>query len=284
MKMGNSDVRIFHGWRGPYLTVYCPTGYLKVDNPFRNIRRAQMLLMENPEKRIQAAKALLLGVLFSYNNWARSMNEMPGNIESLIESTRIKLLKAESVDELLGVEGVFHREIFRNWQARFMTTWGFCERNRRPPKDPINAMISYGNSIVYGLCVPPLQKFCFNTSLGFLHQPRRGRHTLALDIAELVKPSLVENVVWNLCSKGRCSIDMFEQANGGCYLNSEGRKCLRSAMYEKAENLCGKAEKNRFGWPQTLWDSLERFASRLAGDFLNLQIPELWVFPSSDTK
>jgi len=265
---------VFHGWRGPYLSIFFP-GKVEV-NPFISLRKAQMEAVASPKKRVEAVRALLFGVLMEYDCWARGCFENPGGVESLVQSTRMKVEKMKDSREALGIEGYFHREIFKYWEREFSTVYGFNGRNRRPPEDPVNAMISYGNSIVYGLCVPPLQKAGFNTSLGILHEPGRGRNTLALDMAELVKPFLVEFPVWAILKEKKLDAEMYAFSTSGCWLEIEGRKMLRGIMTGSAEKLFGDSPSKKYGWPQKLLDHLDNFALDWSKDFLKGTFPKYW--------
>jgi CRISPR-associated protein Cas1 len=272
----NSDNKpeVFQGWRGPHLSVFFPREVSV--NPFIFLRKAQMEIVASPKKRVEAVRALLCGVLMEYDRWARGCFENPCGVESLVQSTRIKVEKMKDSREALGIEGYFHREVFKYWEREFSSVYGFNGRNRRPPEDPVNAMISYGNSIVYGLCVPPLQKAGFNTSLGILHEPGRGRNTLALDMAELIKPFLVEFPVWAILKEEKLEAGMYAFSTSGCLLEVEGRKLLKEKMSESADKLFGDSSSKKYGWPQKLLDLFDYFALEWSKDFLRGTFPKYW--------
>lgn len=274
MNLTGENPEVIQGWRGPHLSLFIPR---KVAfNPFIILRKAQMETVVFPRKRVEAVKALLLGVLMEYERWARGSTDALEGVESLVQSTRMKVEKMNDSREALGIEGFFHREIFKYWERAFSADFGFNGRNRRPPLDPVNAMISYGNSIVYGLCVPPLQKAGFNTSLGILHEPGRGRNTLALDMAELIKPFLVEFPVWAILKRKELVPEMYGYGSSGCLLEMEGRKILRERMAESAEKLFGESPSKKYGWPQNFLDLLDTFALDWAKDFLRGSFPKYW--------
>lgn len=274
MSQANKRPEVFQGWRGPHLSVFIPKEVIQ--NPFIGLRRAQMEVLASPKNRVGAVRALLLGVLMEYDRWARSCLENPSGVESLVQSMRIKVEKMKDSREALGIEGFFHREIFKYWEQEFSLIYGFKGRNRRPPQDPINSMISYGNSIVYSLCVPPLQKAGFNTSLGILHEPGRGRNTLALDMAELIKPFLVEFPVWTILKESKLGQEMYIFGPSGCLLEKDGRRMLRERMSESAEKVFGSCTSKKHGWPQSFLDTLDKFALAWARDFLRGAFPKFW--------
>ena len=274
MSMTGERPEVIQGWRGPHLSVFFPRKVAV--NPFIPLRKAQMETMIYPQKRIEAVKALLLGALMEYERWARSCIDDPGSLQSLVQSTRMKVERMKDCREALGIEGYFHREIFKYWEREFSVDHGFKGRTRRPPLDPVNAMISYGNSIVYGLCVPPLQKAGFNTSLGILHEPGRGRNTLALDMAELIKPFLVEFPIWAILKRKELHPEMYCFSSSGCWLEVGGRKMLREKMCESVEKLFGASPSKKYGWPQNFLELLDAFALDWAKDLLRGTFPKFW--------
>lgn len=278
MNRPSGEIEVKHGFNGPNVSLFWPSG--NAANSFRPLRKAQMQIFVFPDKRQKAVRSLLRGVLETYRLCLDSFSgSVCSEVQAILRGNETRIGNSDTVEDALGIEGVFHRELFALWAKWLPAKWGFTGRNRRPPMDPINAFLSYGNSIIYGLCVPPLQKEGFNTTIGFLHQPRRGRHTLALDMAELFKPVLVETVCWKLIQEGRFSPEMAKLGNNGCFLENEGRKVLRTGMFEMIERMFGNTDNFRFGWPVVLWVALEQMAQRWKKDILSECIPERWEIP-----
>jgi len=271
------NIKVVQGWRGPYVSIYVPSD--NKASPFRSLRLAQALYSGIPEKRLQAIKALLRGVAETYKLWAKICIEADDScFLDIVQRFASNIERIKEVKEGLGFEGVFHRDIFEWWSKNLPACFEFNGRNRQPPRDPINAVISYGNSLMYKLCVPPLQKAGFNTGLGFLHQPGRGRHTLALDVAELVKPIFVEAVCWTMVNDGRFTKDMAKLKAEGCFLNSEGKKLYKVVVAEIAQKVLGEGEKCHFGWPASLIKTLEVASLKIREDLISSRIPRAWVF------
>ncbi|MDN5319528.1 CRISPR-associated endonuclease Cas1 [Thermovirga lienii] len=270
------EINVIQGWRGPYVSIYIPSG--NDVSPFRSLRLAQTLYIGVPEKRLKAIKALLRGVAETYKLWEKvCLKRDDSSFLGIIQKFTSNIEKIKDVKEGLGVEGIFHRDIFEWWGKKLPAGFEFNGRNRQPPRDPINAVISYGNSLMYKLCVPPLQKAGFNTGLGFLHQPGRGRHTLALDVAELVKPIFVEAVCWIMVNDGRFTKDMVTVKAEGCFLNSEGKKLYKLVVAEMAQKVLGEGEKSHFGWPASLLKTLEVASLQIRDDLIKDKIPQAWV-------
>jgi CRISPR-associated protein Cas1 len=143
-------------------------------------------------------------------------------------------------------------------------------------------MLSYGNCIVYALCVPALHRAYLHPAVGFLHEPGARRHSLALDMAEPIKPILVDATVLRMALTGWDPETLIEEKEGACLLNSLGRKRFREEMKTTIERFLGKSGEERterFGWSRVLWDNLDRFAQRIASALLADRIPERWSWP-----
>lgn len=146
---------------------------------------------------------------------------------------------AASVAALLGIEGAAARLYFERFATMLRPdaslpgeAFSFGGRNRRPPRDPVNCLLSF----VYGLLTKDLTAMAFAVGfdpyLGFYHRPRFGRPALALDLAEEFRPLVADSVVVNLVNNGEISASHFVARAGGVALTSEGRKRVIAA-YER---------------------------------------------------
>jgi CRISP-associated protein Cas1 len=105
---------------------------------------------------------------------------------------------ATAIEEIMGHEGMASREYFRAWGG-LLGDWQFTERQRRPPPDPVNAMLSFGYTLLILEAVAALSAAGLDPAVGFLHQARWGRPSLALDIMEEFRPVVVDAVRAALC-------------------------------------------------------------------------------------
>jgi CRISP-associated protein Cas1 len=94
------------------------------------------------------------------------------------------LADAVSYDAVLGHEGSATREYFRAWRHMIGENWGFTARERRPPPDPVNAMLSFGYTLLVQEAIAALETAGLDAAVGFLHRARWGRPCLALDLME----------------------------------------------------------------------------------------------------
>lgn len=250
---------VLAGFRGPYCTYSLPAEQVQA---FSAIRRAQALCALT-DVRIEFARVTVREKLKAT---IKMMKLLKWNAPILHQHVRKALEEtdaAEKVDLLMGIEGAVSRRIYEEWALRLPPEFAFSGRNRRPPLDPVNAYISYCNSILYSLCVPPLAKAGLNTAVGFLHEPGARRHSLSLDMAEGIKPVLSEYTLGLMIKKKYFSPDMAETTSSGCFLNLQGRKVARYAMKNAMYDLFGQSDHDRLGWPDSFWEGMKDYAETL---------------------
>lgn len=263
---------VIAGFRGPYCTYSLPAEQVQV---LATIRRAQALCAMT-EIRLDFARATVHEKLRST---IKMMKLLKWNAPILHQHVRQAITEAatsETVDQLMGIEGSVSRKMYQEWSLRLPQEFGFTGRNRRPPLDPANAYISYCNSITYSLCVPPLAKAGLNTAVGFLHEPGARRHSLALDMAEGLKPILSEYSLGMAIKKKQFESGMVENTPAGCYLNCEGRKAARFAMKTAMNDLFGQSDRDRMGWPESFWEGMKDYAESLVKGIVRGKAASSW--------
>jgi CRISPR-associated protein Cas1 len=143
-------------------------------------------------------------------------------MEGLIASAR----SCKTVDELRGYEGTATARYFQTWAQFLPAEFPFERRSKRPPLNPVNACISFASTIICNEAVSFIHAHGLDPAIGLLHATEDGRWSLALDLIEPFRPSLVEPLALDLFSHQILNRKHFEQRNGGVYLNEEGRKKL----------------------------------------------------------
>jgi CRISPR-associated protein Cas1 len=98
------------------------------------------------------------------------------------------------------------------------------KREKRPPSNPVNALISFGNAMVYSLVLSEIYHTQLNPTISYLHEPRERRYSLSLDLAEIFKPLISDTIIFKLINDNMIKLDDFEEDIGYCYLNDNGRK------------------------------------------------------------
>jgi len=138
-----------------------------------------------------------------------------------------------SVDSLRGVEGAAARDYFQGLAAVFPPAAGFEGRNRRPPRDPVNACLSLGYTLLHVDAVLALHGAGLDPLLGFYHRPAFGRESLACDLIEPLRPT-VDEWIWTMWRERILREDQFTHANGACLLGKSGRQHFYQQWEERA--------------------------------------------------
>jgi len=138
--------------------------------------------------------------------------------------------KASCLETLLGVEGSAANRYFQNFvrmiriQDDLMPIFDFSARNRRPPKDPVNALLSFAYAMLTREWTVTLAAVGLDPYRGFFHQPRFGRPALALDMMEPFRPLVSDSAVITAINNGEVRPDDFIHSAVGCNLTDSGRK------------------------------------------------------------
>jgi CRISPR-associated protein Cas1 len=152
--------------------------------------------------------------------------------------------RAESLETLLGIEGAAARTYFEHFAGMIKAEddkerplFDFRHRNRRPPRDPVNAVLS----LAYALLTRDLVSMChavgFDPYIGFYHQPRFGRPALALDLMEGFRPLIADSAVLLALNSRMVQPKDFVSSGGAVALTAAGRKGLLRAYEQRMDNL-----------------------------------------------
>jgi CRISP-associated protein Cas1 len=224
------------------------------------LRRSQHAALDNPEATLAIAKYFVAGKLQN----ARGVL-MRSAREAEEESDRQALSKAAQVhadairntenaadldrlrgiegylDRLRGIEGYAAKSYFGAFTAMVRTNrtvFEFVEQSRRPPRDPINALLSFVYMLLVNECVAACEGVGLDPQLGFLHALRPGRPALALDLMEELRPLLADRLVLTLINRAQLQPDNFvERPGGAIYLTEDARKTLLSAYQKRKQEV-----------------------------------------------
>lgn len=185
-------------------------------------------------------------------------------------------LTAPNLGSLLGIEGTAARLFFGQFSTMLRDDFGFDfnGRNRRPPKDPVNCLLSF----LYALLVKDLTAATygvgFDPYLGFFHRPRFGRPALALDLAEEFRPLVAESTVVNLINNGEIKQIDFVVRAGGVALTQAGRRRVIQAYERRVDT---EVTHPTFGYKVT-YRRLYEVQARLLAAYLLREVPEYLAF------
>jgi CRISPR-associated protein Cas1 len=190
----------------------------------------------DPELRVKLARKFVEGAAMNikknlqyYNARDKDMSPFLPKVDDLMS----RIDKTEDVQELMGIEGNIRSTYYITWNLIIDDPVDFGKREKRPPTNPVNALISFGNSLVYTCVLSEIYKTQLNPLISFLHEPGERRFSLALDIAEIFKPLLTDRIIFSLLNKKQIQEKHFDKKTNFCYLSEEGRKIYLKEFDER---------------------------------------------------
>lgn len=188
------------------------------------------------EKRINLARRFVHGAAENIKKNLQYYNNRDKDLSYFIEKTEeliAQIQECDDVQELMGIEGNIRSNYYTAWNLIINNEIDFEKRTKHPPSNPINALISFGNSLVYTTVLSEIYKTQLNPLISFLHEPGERRFSLSLDIAEIFKPLLSDRIIFSLLNKNQIQEKHFSKELNKCYLTEEGRKIYLKEYDEK---------------------------------------------------
>lgn len=168
-----------------------------------------------------------------------------GEFIARVETERLKIMTARDIPTLMGIEGAIRATYYAAWPLILSQPWAeFTKRVKRPPDNPVNALVSFGNSMCYTLALGEIYRTPLSPLISFLHEPGDRRYSLSLDLAEIFKPILCDRIIFKLINNGEITPKHFDEKLNFCYLKESGRKIF---MQEWDERLKQTIEHRNLG-------------------------------------
>ncbi len=230
-------VTILSGRRG--------TPTLMLSRPHNDARRRVQQIRQSldPNFCLQFSAQLVRTKLERQCEWFEQLREdRPQNRYALTSAMRLlqgnlgSIASCSSLESLRGLEGAAASSYFAGLRAVVPASLDFNQRNRRPPRDPFNVLLSLSYSMVNAEAAMALHSAGFDPYVGFYHQLAFGRQSLACDILETVRP-LVDRFCLQLVSSQTLSAEHFSQTNAGCMLGKAGRSRFYGNYEQYAEQF-----------------------------------------------
>ena len=196
---------------------------------------SQVKMYENRKKRLGLACKILEGASFNMNKNLKYYDNRGKDLSVFIE--RIEQMSAQlqtmpDIPSLMGMEGMIRQTYYEAFNL-IINDIAMPGRSKQPPLDPVNAMISFGNMMCYSQCLRAIHQTQLNPAISYLHSPGDRRYSLALDLAEIFKPLIVDRLLFRLLNKNEISESDFESKLSGILLKEKGRKIYVAAFEEK---------------------------------------------------
>ena len=204
----------------------------------------------------------------------RNATDLPDRVADEFAQALRDIEVAGSVEALLGCEGnaaaIYFRHFARMLRPRDLgTEWDFTTRNRRPPRDPINAMLSFAYALLAKELTVALLAEGLDPWWGMYHRPRHGRPSMSLDLMEEFRPLLADSAVLTAVNTGMVAAADFLTTKAGCVMQANGRKALLRAFESRLDQLVTHPT---FGY-RCSWRSVVRVQVRLFARWLRGDIP-----------
>lgn len=176
-------------------------------SPHVPLRRAQYTALTQPDFCLGMAKSFVNAKLRHQRALLMRHNRELHNqeISQAVDQIRTaidQIPRKTALSSLLGLEGSATAAYFRGFRLLFDPAWGFNNRNRRPPRDPVNSLLSFGYTLMTQLAASAVQTTGLDPYAGFLHEVAYNRPALALDLLEEFRP-VVDGVVLWCCRSGQ---------------------------------------------------------------------------------
>lgn len=226
------------------------------------LRRTQYRIADDPPQASRYARNFLLGKLYNCRwNIERTRRDHRMRIDDTalgavcaqLKDAARNLLEESDCAVMRGVEGAAASGYFSVFDQLILgdkDAFYFAGRNRRPPLDNVNAMLSFGYSLLANDCASALEAVGLDSAVGFLHTDRPGRASLALDLMEELRPWAVDRFVLTLINQRMLSADDFiKRESGAVEMTDDARRAfLKAWQTRKSEKITHPYLKEKMAW------------------------------------
>jgi CRISP-associated protein Cas1 len=237
------------------------------------LRAEQVRASSSIERALHIARGIVSAKISNQRTLLRRSGRAPEHVLEDLATGQQATDRVGSLDELRGLEGMAARRYFEHFPSMLHgdpeLQGDMSGRNRRPPRDPVNAMLSFGYALLAKDATTACVAAGFDPMVGFLHTLRPGRPALALDLMESFRPLIVDSVVVRCVNTRSVTVRDFHRSQAGVLLAAAGRAAFLRAYEQRMEELVTHPT---FGYRMSYRRMLE-LESRLLARHLEGELP-----------
>lgn len=224
-----------------YYQNYCGSFYPK--EKFLSGRMLLSQLHAYEENRLVIAKKIVLGISCNItyvlqHYYKHGVSHVKDCLHWLKTTMPFDLEKANTISNIMSVEGEMWNRFYAEFAYILPKEFCFSKRVRRPPDNPMNALVSFGNSLLYAKSVNVLYETHLDQRVSFLHELADGRFSLSLDMSEIFKPVIVFRTIFDLVNRKQLQVEKhFLQEVNFCLLNEDGKKIFIQAFEKRLDDV-----------------------------------------------
>lgn len=231
----------FYNYYGFYAGSFLP----RKKNVSGDVVVRQALHYLDREKRLFLAYCFVESAVYHMMRNLRERKEAEAFLIAIEDEWEKGRFNISSIAELMGLEGRIRNIYYQSFNWFLPEDFVMEKREKRPPTNPINALISFGNSLIYSHTLSQIYQTQLDPTISFLHEPSEKRFSLSLDISEIFKPLIVDTVIFKLLNNSKLTLEHFDEDLNYCYLNHEGRKIFLKELQNKLETTVRHRQLNR---------------------------------------
>ncbi len=206
------------------------------------LRIAQYQHATDPDRALALARRFVRAKIRNGRTFLRRNGEGLDDTLSGLDASLTAVDRVDSAESLLGVEGnaatLYFRGLAKLIEGRTPAPFSFERRNRRPARDPVNAMLSFAYALLTTSWTETVDRVGFDAYLGFYHTPKYGRPALALDLMEEFRPIVADSVVYSVLRRGIFDPEDFITTRTACTMSRAGqRKFIDAFERRMAESI-----------------------------------------------
>lgn len=217
---------------------YLLAGKMQIEQTKHYIAKTKRLVIA--QKFVSGAAFNILKNLKYYQSRGKELS----SIIQTIEEFASKVDSTAAIDELMGLEGNI-RQVYYDAFDVILNDFSMNGRSKQPPKNEVNALVSFGNMMCYALCLGQIYHTQLNPTISYLHEPGYRRFSLALDLAEIFKPILVDRVIFRVLNKKEIQAKDFDVQLNRVVLKEQAKKLFVRAFEERLNETIKHRSLNR---------------------------------------